>query len=265
MIPAGRARSLPSRSRRAHRTAGVEALGGGSTGCEHPRTTFILAQHLRMTGSCCAIPIPSPRTRACASSSAAPAGVRRKPRARGPAPLRDRRAVARLEARVEAFFDARLGLEPLDARFTVAHLRSLTRGRHPHQGAAARSAADRRRGQHLRRRGSVPRPHPPAAPGRAPVQRAVRRTCARGWWTPCGRASTHAARAIDDFRHPDGVARLLPGPASSSTFARVSPACVCGGPIVKLVVAGRGTYEGCQPRPRLRRRLQRAVRPGRPA
>jgi formamidopyrimidine-DNA glycosylase len=60
---------------------------------------------------------------------------------------------------------------------------------------------------------------------------------------------------IDDFRHVDGVRgsfqdRFL-------VHLRAGEPCVrCGRTIVKMVVAGRGTYvcEACQPRPRRRAR-----------
>jgi formamidopyrimidine-DNA glycosylase len=63
---------------------------------------------------------------------------------------------------------------------------------------------------------------------------------------------------IDDFRHPDGAMgsfqdRFL-------VHLREGEPCVrCGRTVVKMRAAGRGTYvcEGCQPRPRLRRRGSR--------
>jgi formamidopyrimidine-DNA glycosylase len=59
---------------------------------------------------------------------------------------------------------------------------------------------------------------------------------------------------IDDFRHVDGVRgsfqdRFLVHRREGEPCPR------CGTTVVKMVVAGRGTYvcETCQPRPRLRR------------
>ena len=70
------------------------------------------------------------------------------------------------EAR-DAFFAARLGIEPLGGELTGPRLRGAGRGApRARQVVPARPAAHRRRGQHLRRRGAVPRAHPPAAPRR---------------------------------------------------------------------------------------------------
>ncbi len=73
---------------------------------------------------------------------------------------------------------------------------------------------------------------------------------------------------IDDFRHPDGVRGTFQD--DFLVHRREGEDCPrCGGEIVKLVVAGRGTYvcERCQPRPRGVRRAApapRAARSGRP-
>ena len=71
---------------------------------------------------------------------------------------------------------------------------------------------------------------------------------------------------IDDFRHVDGVR----GSFQDQFLVHLregEPCGRCGTPIVKMVVAGRGTYvcESCQPRPRRRAPLRRrAARPSRP-
>ena len=60
--------------------------------------------------------------------------------------------------------------------------------------------------------------------------------------------------SIDDFRHLDGARGAFQD--RFLIHRRAGERCVrCGGTIVKMVVAGRGTYvcEGCQPRPRRRR------------
>jgi formamidopyrimidine-DNA glycosylase len=60
---------------------------------------------------------------------------------------------------------------------------------------------------------------------------------------------------IDDFRHADGVHGAFQD--QFLVHRRRGEACpVCGGTIVKLVVAGRGTYvcERCQRPPRGARR-----------
>jgi len=59
---------------------------------------------------------------------------------------------------------------------------------------------------------------------------------------------------IDDYRHLDGVEGSFQD--QFLVYGRAGEPCVrCAGTIVKMVVAGRGTYvcERCQPRPRRRR------------
>ena len=115
---------------------------------------------------------PSRRTHACASRSARrrlrAAGGRRGAQLAIVDPRRFGTGELLLGAEaMEAFFAARLGFEPFDEGFTAEHLRALARGpQRADQGVAARSAPDRGRRQHLRRRGAVPRRHPSAAPGR---------------------------------------------------------------------------------------------------
>ena len=107
---------------------------------------------------------------------------------------------------LEEFFAARLGLEPFDERFTAEHLRALARGRSgADQGVAARPAADRRRRQHLRRRGAVPGAASTrcARPGGSPREQyaALRQAIIEAL-----SAGIDARGAtIDDFRHVDGV------------------------------------------------------------
>jgi formamidopyrimidine-DNA glycosylase len=58
---------------------------------------------------------------------------------------------------------------------------------------------------------------------------------------------------IDDFRHVDGVRGSFQD--QFLVHRRAGEPCgECGRTIVKMVVAGRGTYvcESCQPRPRKR-------------
>ena len=150
----------------------------------------------------------------------------------------------------DAFFAARLGVEPLAPDFTSAHLYSLDEAQPgADQGVPARPAQGRGRRQHLRRRGAVPRARPSAAGG----EPAHARQCAalRDAVVASLEAGIAAKGAsIDDFRHPDGVQgsfqdRFL-------VHRREGEPCpVCGRPVRKLRAAGRGTYvcEGCQPRP----------------
>src|SRR6202049_537511 len=100
-----------------------------------------LAQHLRMTGAVLCGPVSHPHTRV--RLELGPAGEGRPTRG-------DRRAAGRSKGRelvivdprrfgtgelllgseaLEAFFASRLGVEPLDERFTSEHLRGLARGR----------------------------------------------------------------------------------------------------------------------------------------
>jgi formamidopyrimidine-DNA glycosylase len=165
---------------------------------------------------------------------------------------------------LEAFFAARLGLEPLDARFTAAHLRGLARGR---TAPIKAFLLDQRR---------------VAGVGNIYADEALFRAAIHPL-RPAGRLSAeqHASlrdavvevlldgidargATIDDFRHVDGVR------GSFQDRFRVhrregEPCGRCGTRIVKLVVAGRGTYvcETCQPRPRVRRPRARPAGPPR--
>jgi formamidopyrimidine-DNA glycosylase len=165
----------------------------------------------------------------------------------------------------DAFFEARLGLEPLDGELTCAALRAMARGRRAPIKAFlldqrriagvgniyADEALFRARIHPLRPAGSLKAPQWDA------LAVAVRETLLAG--LAAGGAT------IDDFRHADGVSG-----AFQDEFLvhrrRGEPCPQCGGTVVKFVAAGRGTYacERCQPRPRGggegggRRRLRRA-------
>jgi formamidopyrimidine-DNA glycosylase len=156
---------------------------------------------------------------------------------------------------LERFFAARLGIEPLDERFTAEHLRALARGR----GAPIKAfLLDQRR---------------VAGVGNIYADEALFRACIHPL-RPAGRLTLeqHArlrdavvaallegidarGATIDDFRHVDGFRgsfqdRFL-------VHRRAGEPCpACGSTIVKMVAAGRGTYvcETCQPRPRGARR-----------
>jgi formamidopyrimidine-DNA glycosylase len=223
-----------------------------------------LAQHLRMTGSVLANPDPEPphtrvRMRLGARRGEGRGGgvrlVIADPRRFGTGEL-----LLGAPA-LEAFLAARLGVEPFGDEFTGERLRELARGRrapikaflldqrnvagvgniyadealfragiHPRRAAGSLTAA-----QHARLRDTV-------------LEALSAGIDAKG-------------ASIDDFRHVDGVRgsfqdRFL-------VHLRAGEPCgVCGAEIVKIVVAGRGTYvcESCQTRPRGARR--RAARPG---
>ena len=65
---------------------------------------------------------------------------------------------------LDAFFDARLGVEPLERDFTGEHLYALAQtSRAPIKAFLLDQKRVAGVGQHLRRRGAVPRPRAPAA------------------------------------------------------------------------------------------------------
>ena len=154
---------------------------------------------------------------------------------------------------LDAFFAARLGVEPLGGR---VHGRPPARARahvaRADQGVPARPEADRRRREHLRRRGAVPGPHPPAAAGEPAHAPRRRRRSRDGDRRVAERRDRRQGR--DDRRLPRPVRqqRRVPGRVPRSTCARASRASTAAGPCASCVAAGRGTYvcERCQPRPR---------------
>jgi formamidopyrimidine-DNA glycosylase len=154
------------------------------------------------------------------------------------------------EAR-EAYFDARVGVEPLGPDFTAAALRDLARGRRAPVKAFllsqervagvgniyADEALFRARIHPLRPVGTLQRGQL-AALREAVVEALEAGIDARG-------------ASIDDFRHADGARgsfqhRFLVHRREGEPCPR------CGRPIRKLRAAGRGTYvcERCQRRPR---------------
>lgn len=154
-----------------------------------------------------------------------------------------------------AFFDARLGVEPLSDAFTGAYLRAQARGRRAPVKAFlldqrriagvgniyADEALFRARIHPLRPAGSLTRAQCDA------LRDAVVASLEAG--IDAGGAT------IDDFRHVDGVYGGFQH--DFLVHRRRGEACtVCGGEIVKFVAAGRGTYvcETCQPRARGTRR-----------
>jgi formamidopyrimidine-DNA glycosylase len=216
-----------------------------------------LAQHLRMTGGLQYEPDPEPTH------------VRVDLRIAGRAPRRlvitDPRRFGTGELllgtdALEEFFAARLGVEPLDKRFTAEHLRRLARRR---RGPIKGLLLDQRQiagigniyaDEALFRAGV----HPLRPAGRLSAGQHAR---LREALIEALQAGIEAGGAsIDDFRHLDGVRgsfqdRFL-------VHLRAGEPCLrCGGTIVKIVVAGRGTYvcESCQPRPRRRRRAPRGA------
>jgi formamidopyrimidine-DNA glycosylase len=156
---------------------------------------------------------------------------------------------------LDAFFAARLGLEPFDEAFTGAYLHALARAsRAPVKAFLldqkrvagvgniyADEALFRARIHPLRPANRLTRPQATA------LRDAVVESLAAG--------IEAKGASIDDFRDPYGVAGTFQH--QFLVHLREGEPCTrCGGPVRKLRAAGRGTYvcEKCQPRPRLRLR-----------
>jgi formamidopyrimidine-DNA glycosylase len=205
-----------------------------------------LAQHLRMTGAVLCEPKPEP----------AHVRVRMELRPKRRLVIVDPRRFGTGELllgvqALEAFFAQRLGLEPLEEGFTTEHLRELLRGR---TAPIKALLLDQRRiagvgniyaDEALHRAGI----HPRRPAGRLSSEQHVR---LRAAVIDALRAGIDARGAtIDDFRHVDGVRGSFQD--QFLVHRRAGEPCGrCGTQIVKMVVAGRGTYvcETCQPRPR---------------
>jgi len=220
-----------------------------------------LVQHLRMTGAILCDPRPEPahvriRIELDGVRGGGPAtGARGRPgRVRLAITDPRRFGTGELllgERALEGFFAARLGPEPFDADFTGERLRALARGR---TAPIKAFLLDQRRvagvgniyaDEALFRAGV----HPLRPAGRlAPAQCARLREAV----VEVLHAGIDARGAsIDDFRHVDGVRGSFQD--RFQVHRREGEPCPrCGRTIVKLVVAGRGTYvcERCQPRPR---------------
>jgi formamidopyrimidine-DNA glycosylase len=239
----------------------VESLGRrGKYLLWHFEGDVHLAQHLRMTGTILAEPDPEPvHTRVRMELS-----PRQGTGAAAGGPLRLVIADARRFGTGELllgsdalarFLEDRLGLEPFDDGFTGEHLRALARGR---TAPVKALLLDQRRiagvgniyaDEALHRAGIHPRR--PAGRLTRDQQERLREAIIAAL-----RAGIDARGAsIDDYRDIDGVKGSFQD--RFRVYGREGEPCAeCGGPITKLVVAGRGTYvcETCQPRPRLRRR-----------
>jgi formamidopyrimidine-DNA glycosylase len=154
------------------------------------------------------------------------------------------------EAR-DAFFAARLGVEPLGPEFTSAHLYALAR---TSRAPIKAFLLDQKRVAGV---GNIyadealfrARVHP-----LRPANRLTRAQCAalRDAVVESLQAGLDAKGAsIDDYRDPEGVA----GSFQDRFLIHLregEPCTVCGRAVRKLYVGGRGTYvcEGCQARPR---------------
>ncbi|HEV2768622.1 MAG TPA: bifunctional DNA-formamidopyrimidine glycosylase/DNA-(apurinic or apyrimidinic site) lyase [Solirubrobacteraceae bacterium] len=227
------------------------------------RGEVFVATHLRMTGTLLADPPGErpPHARVTFLLEDGPRIVFCDPRRFGTGELLVGRPAR------DAFFAARLGLEPLDEGFTTAALRALSRGR---RAPVKAFLLDQTR---LAGVGNIyadealfrARIHPLRPVG---TLRPAQLEALRAGVVAALRAGIEAGGAtIDDFRHADGVRGSFQD--EFLVHRRAGRPCpACGGPVRKLVAAGRGTYvcERCQPRPRLRRPAAPAsVRSARPA
>jgi formamidopyrimidine-DNA glycosylase len=212
-----------------------------------------LAQHLRMTGAVLSQPDPAQtHVRVRMQLSGARRLVIVDPRRFGTGEL------LLGSAALDAFFAARLGLEPFDELFTAEHLRTLAKGR---TAPIKALLLDQRRiagvgniyaDEALFRAGV----HPRRPAGR--LSREQHERLRDGVIAALSAGIDARGASIDDFRHVDGVRGSFQD--QFLVHLREGEPCVrCGSTIVKMVVAGRGTYvcETCQPPFR-----QRAARPG---
>jgi formamidopyrimidine-DNA glycosylase len=226
----------------------------------HLQDDVHLVQHLRMTGTVLCDPQPEPAHVRVRIKLGPRSGARRHRRVVVVDPRRFGTGELALgSAALEDYFAQRLGLEPLDERFTAAHLRALARGR---TAPVKAFLLDQRR---IAGVGNI---YADEALFRArihPLRPAGSLTLAQ-----CARLRDAVVEAllegidargatIDDFRHVDGVQgsfqdRFL-------VHRRAGQPCPeCSTTIVKLTAAGRGTYvcKRCQPPPRAPRVRGRA-------
>ena len=165
------------------------------------------------------------------------------------------------EAR-EAYFSARLGVEPLGPDFTTEALRALAAGRRAPVKAFLLSQ------ERIAGVGNIyadealhrARIHPLRPVGT--LKRAQFAALAQGVREALTAGLAAGGATIDDFRHADGVRGSFQD--EFLVHLRRGEACgTCGTTIVKFVVGGRGTYvcERCQPRPRRARAVDRTGRP----
>jgi formamidopyrimidine-DNA glycosylase len=248
----------PAPVQRALRGATVERLSrsGKYLIWELSGERFLLV-HLRMTGSLLFDPTAEPvHTRVRFELDAGHRLVYVDPRRFGTGHL------LRGVAARDAYLAARIGVEPLTPEFTAEHLRALARGR---RAPIKSFVLDQRR---IAGVGNIyadealfrARVHPRRPAGRlSGEQYALLRDAV----VEALQAGIDARGAsIDDFRHVDGVRGAFQD--QFLVHRREGEPCVrCGRAIVKMVVAGRGTYvcEHCQARPRLRRAARASRRP----
>ena len=149
---------------------------------------------------------------------------------------------------LDAFFAARLGVEPFDDEFTPAHLHALAR---TSRAPVKAFLLDQKR---IAGVGNIyadealfrARIHPLRPANR--LTRAQAEALRDGVVASLNAGIAAKGATIDDFRDPYGVQRHVPGPVPRPP-ARGRAVPRCGRPVRKLRAAGRGTYvcERCQP------------------
>jgi formamidopyrimidine-DNA glycosylase len=161
----------------------------------------------------------------------------------------------------EAFFAARLGVEPSSPDFTAAHLHAMAKGS---RAPIKAFLLDQKR---IAGVGNIyadealfrARIHPLRLANRLTRTQAQALRDAVVASLAAGIAAKGAT--IDDFRDPDGVSGTFQD--QFLVHRREGEPCPrCGRPVRKLRAAGRGTYvcEGCQPRPRYAAASARSAR-----
>jgi formamidopyrimidine-DNA glycosylase len=207
-----------------------------------------LISHLRMTGVVLFDPVPEPlHVRVRLALSSGHTLVFNDPRRFGTGHL-----VYGVGAR-DAYIGARLGIEPFTEEFTTTHLQRLSRGR---RAPIKAFVLDQRR---IAGVGNIyadealfrARIHPLRPAGR--LTRADLERLKDGIEAALQAGIDAKGASIDDFRNIDGSMGAFQ--ERFLVHNRLGEPCPrCGNAIVKLVVAGRGTYvcERCQPRPRVR-------------
>jgi formamidopyrimidine-DNA glycosylase len=142
---------------------------------------------------------------------------------------------------------AGMGMEPLGGELSGEAIARLFRGRRaPAQGRAARPAARRGPGQHLRLRGPVPGGlHPGAPAARSPrlgrADEAAHRLAAHRRGADGGGGG--GGSTLRDYARTDGSLGLLPAPLPG--LRPGGDACVsrdCAGTVERLVQSGRSTF-----------------------
>jgi formamidopyrimidine-DNA glycosylase len=208
-----------------------------------------LVQHLRMTGTLLYDPAaPPPHTRAMLEFEDGHRLVYVDPRRFGTCHLLFG------EAARDRYLSDRIGIEPLTAEFTAAHLRELARGR---TAPVKAFVLDQKR---IAGVGNIYADEALFRAGVHPLRPAGRLTGAD--WERVRRGIEEAlsdgieakGASIDDFRHVDGARGSFQD--LFLVHRRAGEPCPeCGQTIRKIVVGGRGTYvcERCQPKPRARR------------